>query len=264
MSNKRKRMLRDKKILFAKRMIAENEKKEREFLEAVSFIRELDAIAAGEPVAFLVRVSTETQKIDGSLVRQEKEVSSKITERGGRPKLFWKGVMAGDSEEWFRVLESTFSKIDDLAITKVVFSELSRLVRSPDFKKGDTNAKPSPEQLKPIELLAEQHGLTVICIWPPDSPFSNERSYQTKRSGSCGRPKGSRNSKPINSKPISCKERRDQLMPLVFHVHDPGNSYRKTARIVNETVREAGYLTREICHETVRQWILRRDGKKLD
>ncbi len=204
----------------------------------------------------ILRVSTRGQKADGSLDGQETGVCAIIREQGGNPIVVCKRVVAGYSEDWYRVLESTFAKLARMRIKKVVLATLSRLVRSPECGAGYPCAKPSPEQLGRIERLAEKYGLTVICLCPPGSSYSDELGFLTRLGDRCGRTTGTR-----NKKPGWCRERREQFMAMALAAVDTGKSYREAAKIANDAMKEAGYFVREISHETVRRWKQRRDGK---
>jgi hypothetical protein len=227
------------------------------FREAVSFILGPEAIEPGEQVAVLCRVTTRGQKTNGSLDRQQEMVCQAVRERGGEVGVVFKlAGWRGHSEEWLRYLEdSAFVAVAARGLGKVVVSELSRLARAPEYAEGNLRARPRPEQLERLRGMAEEYGLTIICLSPPDADLPQERSYQTRRSGSCGRPPGTR-----NRRPGWCKERRALAEKVAQEAVEAGKSYREAADIANDALREEWCFVRPISHETVRQWDLRRKG----
>ncbi len=224
--------------------------------KSVAFIKGPDAIGQGERVAALCRATTKGQKEAGSLERQEQTARSEIGKAGGElVEIYSKAGVQGHSEEWFHYLASVFTDAEARQIRKIVITVLSRLVRSPDYV-FDNGARPSAEQLERIGRLAEAHGITIVCLCRPDASLSEERSWQTKHCGCAGRPKGSR------SKYAGWSTQRTQrIRQLALDAVDAGHSYRQAAAIVNETMHREGWFIREISHETVRKWDLRRKAE---
>jgi hypothetical protein len=234
--------------------LAELDRQEAAFLAAVAFIRGPDAIRPGEWVAVLCRVTTLTQKRNGSLDRQKQAVRKAVREQGGRVRVvFGKAGVAGDCDRWLRILETAFRRAADRGLEKVVVSELSRLARSPDYGNHDWRAGPSPEQLGRIQHMAEEYGLTVVSVLPPQAGFRQERSFQTKRSGRCGRRPGSKTAKALD-----CKGRRQLFQKTALEAVDAGKSYREAAEVVNKAMACQGYGGRPVSYITVYRWDKRR------
>ena len=251
---KRMRQLHYKRTRIAQEQVWEADRllaaEEKGYGQAVSFIRGLDTIGRGERVASVCRVTTLGQKRDGSLARQDMANREAVQVHGGMVAwVFRVAGRKGHSEQWHSCLDRVFGKIAELGMKTVVFSSLSRLVRSPHYAKGFLRAKPSPEQFERIRLLAEKHGLAIVTILTPDASFAEERSHETRRSGCQGRPEGTR-----DRKPGWCKERKERFIPLALEKVDAGVSYREVGAIVNDAMREEGCFVRPISHETIRKW----------
>jgi hypothetical protein len=228
-----------------------------QFRKEVAFIRGLDYLARRERVAGGCRVSTRSRQQRDSAERQQETIESAVRSRGALVDVWieQRGV-AGDSEEWFDYLAKVFPEIAERGIETVVFSELSRLVRPPDYGNANTGARPTPEQLRRIKRLAERHGITIVCVLPPDSGFSEERSWQTRRNGRCGRTKGTK-----SRKAGWCKEQRERWRRFARELAQDRCSYRDIAMIVNEEMRADGSYVRDISYETVRKWVKQAQGR---
>jgi hypothetical protein len=224
-------------------------------LDSRSFIRSFDTIQPGDKVAILCRVTTKEQERNGSLDSQVRFLRQAVRERGGIPIVrFQIAGVSADSAEWFRRLPNVCREFAARGATKVAISDLSRLVRPPDFR-YDRFALPTAEQLQMIRELLDSYGLTIVCWLDLIATPAEVRSFQTKLSGRAGRPMGR-----LTKRPGVIKRRRERYKHMALDLVDSGHSYRETRDLVNAAMEKDRCLARKVSHETIRKWQIASGG----
>ena len=231
---------REARIQKASEMVEPGPSTEADYLKAVAFVHGPDEIPQGERVAGIIRYTKRKGKnYLASKREQQHEIKAVVRNRSSTVAVwFSKWHVEGWSKKWLRCLNRYFRKIAARGIRHVVFSELSRLIRPPEYREN-RQARPHVQQLRRIERLAETYEVTIYCVCDPTSDFSAEKSFQAKRGqrekGHGGRPR----KKPAGYK----KARREAKIGHVLQLH---GARRTTREIESET---------GVARATANEWI---------
>ncbi len=106
----------------------------------------------------------------------------------------------------------------------LVVESTDRLIRSVEYSKKNQDVLPTVAEFDKLMRLAD--GVTLATLLHPDTSPGDVRSHQIKRGQ---RAKGHKGGRPRITKPGEKKRRREEMLPMVLHLHRVGESRREIA-----------------------------------